>query len=93
MNWEKTKKRIIRDLTEPIKSTDKFPYKIDLSDCLDYLKVVLEYEIDDNKISGLADSVFNSINEYFSGSHEHSDRLNILRILVTNYESFLKKII
>jgi len=93
MNWEKTKKRIIRDLTEPIKSADKFPYKIDLSDCLDYLKVVLEYEIDDNKISGLADSVFNSINEYFSGSHEHSDRLNILRILVTNYESFLKKII
>ena len=93
MHWEKIKKRLITNISEEVKSTEVFPYDIDLYDGLDYLKVILEHDTPESRINGLADSVLKTIHDYYSGSLDHPGALNAVKVLAINFESYLRKVL
>lgn len=92
LNWLKVKKIITRELAERFNDPRQPAYSLSFSENLDLLKKLLDWESSDSLLNGLSERIIPSIEKYYANP-DRTDRLNILKQLVTSLDPVLKKIL
>ena len=92
LNWRKVKRIIIREVENKIIDPRQPVYGTSMADCLELLKELLDWQSPDPLLNGLGERIIPSIEKYYSNP-DRTDRLNILKQLVTSLDPFLKKVL
>lgn len=92
LNWQNVKRIIKRELEDRFRDNRQPAYNLAFSDCLDLLKELLDWHSPELLLNGLSERIIPSIEKYYTTS-DRTDRLNILKQLVTSLDPILKKIL
>jgi Fe2+ or Zn2+ uptake regulation protein len=92
LNWIKVKKIITRELKDRFDDARQPAYSLSFADNLDLLKSLLDWQSSETLLNGLSERIIPSIEKYYKNP-DRTDRLNILKQLVTSLDPVLKKIL
>lgn len=90
-NWLELKGVIIREIGNEIKRSSN--YTNSLEDILDLLYTVISLKTKETGLNGIADRIFPSLSKLYLEVHNRTDKLNLMKQLLSLTDSLLKKIL